>query len=128
MITVKEFAETHGKTVQAVYQQMNRKENRSALEGHIIIEKVGNKKVKFLDDFAVELLEKASNNTPSIVIQQGNEAELERLRDENKNLLIKVAELQEALLREKDEVKRLQDDKILLLEEKTKKKWWHFGR
>ena len=48
---------------------------------------------------------------------------------ENKALLLKVAELQEALLKEKDQVKLLQNEKIELLEaknQKAEKKWWQF--
>jgi hypothetical protein len=40
-----------------------------------------------------------------------------------------VAELQESLLKEKDEVKLLQSEKIELLEaknQKVEKKWWKF--
>lgn len=125
MITVKEYAEQQGKSVQAVYKQMRAKENAALLENHIFLQKVGNKTAKVLDDEAVEILNNASRQAPTIVLQNGKDeqiealkAENEQLAGENKALLIKVADLQEKLLQEKDNVKLLQQEKITLLEEK----------
>ena len=39
---------------------------------------------------------------------------------------LKVAELQDSLLKEKDEVKLLQEEKILLLEGNQARPWWKF--
>ena len=118
MITVKEYAERQGKSVQAVYKQMRAKENAALLENHIFLQKVGNKTAKVLDDEAVRILDEASRKIPTVVVQDGKEEVIESLRMENKQLLIKIAELQEQLLREKDNVKLLQQEKIELLEEK----------
>lgn len=125
MITVKEYAEQQGKSVQAVYKQMRAKENALLLENHIFLQKVGNKTAKVLDDEAVEILNNASRQAPTVVLQNGRDeqiavlkAEKEQLASENKALLIKVADLQEQLLQEKDNVKLLQQEKIALLEEK----------
>lgn len=125
MITVKEYAEQQGKSVQAVYKQMRSKENAALLENHIFLQKVGNKTAKVLDDEAVEILNNASRLAPTVVLQNGKDeqiealkAEKEQLASENKSLLIKVAELQEQLIQEKDNVKLLQQEKIALLEEK----------
>lgn len=63
-ISVKDYAQSRGKTVQAVYQQMKSKHNSVALSGHIISRLVGNKHVKFLDDVAVAVLDKATNAFP----------------------------------------------------------------
>lgn len=68
-VSIKDYANQRGKTVQAVYQQMKRKENVNALAGHVHVKRVGNKDVKFLDEVAVSLLDEASHSTP-IVIQQ----------------------------------------------------------
>lgn len=125
MITVKEYAEQQGKSVQAVYKQMRAKENAALLENHIFLQKVGNKTAKVLDDEAVEILNNASRQAPTVVLQNGKDeqiealkAEKEQLASENKALLVKVADLQEQLLQEKDNVKLLQQEKIALLEEK----------
>lgn len=125
MITVKEYAEQQGKSVQAVYKQIRAKENAVLLEKHIFLQKVGNKTAKVLDDEAVEILNNASRQAPTVVLQNGKDelietlqTEKDQLANENKALLIKVAELQEQLLQEKDNVKLLQQEKIALLEEK----------
>lgn len=118
MITVKEYAERQGKSVQAVYKQMRAKENAALLENHIFLQKVGNKTAKVLDDEAVRILDEASRKIPTVIVQDGKDDIIENLRIENKQLLLKVADLQEQLLQEKDNVKLLQQEKIALLEEK----------
>lgn len=125
MITIKEYAEKSGKSVQAVYKQIKAKENAALLEEHILLQKIGNKNTKVLDDEAVRILDQASRQAPTVILQSGKDdiieklqAEKEQLANENKALLIKVAELQEQLLQEKDNVKLLQQEKIELLEEK----------
>lgn len=139
MITIKEYAEKSGKSVQAVYKQIKAKENAALLEGHILLQKIGNKNTKVLDDEAVRILDQASRQAPTVILQSGKDdmieklqAEKEQLANENKALLIKVAELQEQLLQEKDNVKLLQQEKIELLEEKQNQQpeeeetsFWH---
>ena len=78
----------------------------------------------------MKFLDSKRQDNPIIIQQLDKDETIERLEQENKNLLIKIAELQEALIQEKDQVKQLQIEKIELLEVKTqeKKKWWHvFG-
>lgn len=125
MITIREYAEIYQKTKQAVYQQMKTKENAVALEGHISFRKINNKKTKVLDEIAVEILNESSKKTPNIIMNTERKEEVVQLRIDNKNLLIKVGELQETLLKEKDQVKQLQLEKIELLESKVKKHWWN---
>lgn len=138
MITIKEYADSHGKSVQSVYKQMKSKENATLLEGHVFTEKINNKSVKMLDDVAVQVLENASKQSIQVVLQSDDKEKIERLEEENKNLLRKIAALQEELInvqkelnQEKDNVKLLQDEKIGLLEQKEEvvdqpKKWWKF--
>lgn len=125
MVTVKEYAEQQGKSVQAVYKQMRAKENAALLENHIFLQKIGNKTAKVLDDEAVEILNNASKQAPTVVLKNDKDEQIEALKaekellaNENKVLLVKVAELQEQLLQEKDNIKLLQQEKIALLEEK----------
>ena len=85
-----------------------------------------NGRTQYLDDYAVEFLNKKRANSTIIIQKADKDEEIERLKNENKALLLKVAELQEQLLAEKDEVKLLQEQKIQLLEAKTpqRKHWW----
>ena len=137
MITIKEYADLHGKSVQSVYKQLKSKENAKLLDGHIFSEKINNKNVKMLDDVAVEILENASKQSIQVVLQNDDKETIERLEEENKKLLLKIASLQEELIntqkelsQEKDNVKLLQSEKIELLEKKDepqqKKSWWQF--
>lgn len=118
MVTVKEYAKAHGKSVQAVYQQMKARENAPLLEGHIITEKVNNKPTKFLDDVAVEILERASMQSPSIVMQAEQSERLEQLQNDKELLLVRVAELQDGLLKKQELITELTGSNTLLLEEK----------
>ena len=137
MITIKEFAELQGKSVQAVYKQIKSKENATLLEGHIFSEKINNKSVKMLDDVAVQILNDASKQSIQVIMQNDDRERIEQLETENKTLLIKIASLQEELIttqkelgKEKDNVKLLQNEKIELLEQKNKlkTKWWQFWK
>lgn len=122
MQTIKEYAESHSVTIQAVYQQINRKQNKEFISKNI--KKING--VKYLNDEAVSFLESKRANSPSVIIQTGENEKIEQLENENKILLLKVTELQDLLLKEKDQIKQLQQDKILLLEnsESQKRKWW----
>lgn len=137
MVTIKEYAKQKGVSYEAVRKQINR--YQSDLKGHI--SKVG--RTNYLDDKAVEFLDGKRAENPVVVVEAAKDEQIQRLQDENKALLIKVAELQDQLLKEKDNVKQLQAEKIELLEEKKKeedrqeqepeqsetvKKWWQFWR
>lgn len=140
MITIKEYAELHGKSVQAVYKQIKSKENANVLEGHIFKEKINNKSVKMLDDEAVRILEMASKQSIQVILQQDDKEKIEQLEAENKNLLLQIASIQKeliatqrALSEEKEQVKLLQNEKIELLEQKLEpeepqKKWYQFWK
>lgn len=131
MMTIKEYAESRGKSVQAVYKQIKSKENAKELEGHIVVQKVGNKNTKLLDEMAVEVLDNASKQSPQVILQTDDKERIEQLENENKLLWSKVAELQDELLKEKDQVKALQLEKIELLEMKNAEpetKWWQFWK
>lgn len=108
-LSIKEYAQLRGKTVQAVYQQMKRKENAAALEGHVFMQRVGNKDVKYLDEVAVEILDTSSYSTTTII-------EKEDLKDE----LVAVTEdrdqLQKKLIFQEGRISALQDQ----LEEKER--------
>lgn len=108
-VSVKEYAEQRGKTVQAVYQQMKRKENAEALDGHILLRQVGNKKVKYLDDVAIGILDAASNSAPLTIVGAELKEELAVANDTIRKLELSIAQAKGAndnlkeLLREKDQ-------------------------
>lgn len=128
MLSLKEYATNKGVSYEAVRKQVKR--YKSELEGHI--SRVN--RTQYLDDEAVAFLDTKRQENPVILLQVDKDEEIQRLSNENKMLLLKVTELQDALLREKDTVKELQTEKIALLEAKQeqeqeqeavkKKSWW----
>lgn len=114
MVTIKEYAENHGVTIQAVYQQLKRKQNKEFLDSHI--QKISG--IKYLDDEAVDFLESKRDNSPTVIIQTEDRVLLDQLESENKNLLLKIAELHEIIIKKSEKIEQLQEASILLLEEK----------
>lgn len=94
MITVKEYAAKHGKTIQAVHQQMKREKNRKLLEGHVTEQEINGRIVKFLDDEAVRILDHASLQSPIVVVENYETI----LKQENEELLKKNQELSDKLI------------------------------
>lgn len=90
-ISIKEYAAQRNKTVQAVYQQMKRPENAKALQGHVVLRWVGNKRVKFLDEKAVTFLDDASNSAPMVYMKGELEDALESAKNEISQYLMEVA-------------------------------------
>lgn len=120
-MTIKEFAEIQHISYESVRKKIKRYEKE--LHGHINMQG----RTQYLDDFAVEFLQKHQQNQQIIMMSADQNEEIEQLKNENKVLLVKVAELQEQLLNEKDNVKLLQKEKIELLEKKNEekpRKWW----
>lgn len=115
-ISVKDYAAQRGKTVQAVYQQMKRKENAAQLEGHIQTHRVGNKNVKYLDDTAVFILDQASGSAPLTIIEEGLKDSLALAEKEKKQWEAQAFKLQgqvellKEMLNEKDKALRLLDE------------------
>lgn len=129
MISMKDYAEQKGISYEAVRRSVNR--YKEELEGHIVVQN----RTKFLDDEAVAFLDSKRQQSPIVIVNQDKNEELERLRNEKEALLIKIAELQDALLQEKDKVAVLQEKNIALLEAKVdspteipevRKPWWKF--
>lgn len=133
MITIKDYANDKNISYEAVRKQVKR--YKEELKDHISIQN----RTQFLDDFAVDFLNERRNESPIIIQEQAKDEELERLREENKNLLIKMVSIEEELKQvlkelseEKDQIKQLQTEKIALLEQKLepeqKKRWWQIWR
>lgn len=121
METIKEYAERKNVTYEAIRKQVTRYSKE--LKGHII--KKG--RLQYLDEEAIQFLDAKRTESLIVVKEVTKNEEIQRLQADKEMLLVKVAELQELLLKEKDQVKQLQQDKIELMEEKkvvAKKKWW----
>lgn len=117
MVTVKEYADSRGKSVQAVYKQIRAKENVVLLENHVFLQKVGNKNTKVMDDEAVKILDEASRQAPTVIIQSDKDEKIHELSKENEALKIKVIDLQEQLIGKADMIITLQEE-IRMIEAK----------
>lgn len=125
MVSIREYAQNKGVSYEAIRKQVNR--YRNDLDGHI--SKIN--RTQYLDEIAVEFLDSKRSENPIVVMETERDEEIKRLESENRALIVKVAELQDALLKEKDLVKLLQSEKIELLESKnhkSEKEWWQFWK
>lgn len=135
LISIKEYAESRGKTVQAVYNQIHGKEKADLLEGHIITQKAGHKNIKFIDETAVRILDEASKQAPTVILQNEDKERIAELTAENEALKIQLMELQNRMI---DEVTKHNEqimiqsqkvieltDKVLLLEQKNQEQEQH---
>lgn len=134
MITIKDYAASKKISYEAVRKQLKRYEIE--LDGHI--QQIN--RTKFLDDYAVEFLDEKRNGNPVVILEASKDEEIERLRNENKALLLKITTLQDELMKEKDFGKELLMEKTALLQERAellleqknqaaaekeqRKKWW----
>ena len=112
MITLKEYAERSHVSYEAVRKQVTR--YKLELDGHI--SKV--KRTQYLDEEAVKFLDSKRQDNPVVIVETEKNERIEQLEAENKALLLKVAELQERVIQEKEKVELLQKEKIELLEDK----------
>ena len=88
MITVKQYAEERGITIQAVHQSMQGKRKKDRLEGHVTVIDG----VKWLDEEAVAILDESRNKSP-IVYEKAEANEIIKAMEENeKKYLRKIAE------------------------------------
>lgn len=134
MITVKQYAEERGITIQAVHKSMNGKRKAERLINHVEIRDG----VKWLDDEAVAILDESRNKSPVVIINENKNEKIAELEAENKELreriLIREAELQNEIAKLNQEAKELYQEKYenaallakadmnqLLLQEKTEK-------
>lgn len=116
MITIKDYAEAKNVSYEAVRKQLKRYQEE--LKGHIFKEN----RTQLLDEMAVTFLDEKRQASPIIIMENSKDDEIQRLQEENKKLLLKIADLQEKLLDEKDQVKQLQAEQIQLLTATTKEK------
>lgn len=87
MITVKQYADERGITIQAVHQSMQGKRKKDRLEGHVTVVDG----VKQLDEEAVAILDESRNKSP-IVYEKAEANQIIKDMEENeKNYLRKIA-------------------------------------
>lgn len=115
-LSIKEYATQKGKTVQAVYQQMKRKENAAALEGHIFTKQIGNKEVKYLDAEAIAILDRGSQTTPVVIEREDLRFELE-VKTQDLDLAQKKIIYQEGQIQALKEMLAEKEEKLLTLAE-----------
>ena len=116
MITVKEYADSRNKSVQAVYKQLHREKNRTRLEGHLLKQN----RMTYLDEEAIKILDESQN--VSIVLNvRDNEINsrdelseyknrVESLIESNNQLRVKTEQMTSLLLEN--------NEKTFLLEQK----------
>lgn len=108
MVSIKDYATYRGVTTQAIYKLL--KTHDKELKNHIITR---NRK-RFINDEGVEILNRISGDSPTKLINATDEY-TQRLEQENRNLLIKIAELQEVIIRKSEKIELLQEEKVQLL-------------
>lgn len=112
MLKIKDYALNHGVTTQAVYKQISN--HKKELEGHIIKEKG----TRYLDQEAIRILESYRENSPSIVVEQGNKEEVESVRLENQKLKEELLVLQKKYIDIQEE-NRENLKQLVMLQQKT---------
>lgn len=137
MITIKEYAEARGKSVQAVYKAMKSKKNKERLQGHI--ERIEGK--QWLDDIAVQILDESRADSPVIYVEDNREEQIKQYRQEVEKYKSLVIELQRQLLEKQEQLSSVKDQARLLeskeqerirevdrlqeeLEREQNKTWW----
>lgn len=128
LLSIRDYAKSRFISYEAARRQVMR--YKKELKGKIEIKQ----RTQYLTEDAIEFLDEHRKYSP-VVVHKDKERqekevqrnELEELRQENKVLLLKVNELQERIMQEKDNVARIQADQIKYLEANSRK-WWQFGK
>ena len=102
VISLKEYAQNNRISYEAVRQQVVR--YAEELGDHII--KDGRQ--QFLDEEAVAFLDGKRQKNPVVIYQASKDEEIERLENQNKDLLIEIANLQKQLLQAQSQNYQLQ--------------------
>lgn len=132
-LTIKQYAESRNKSVQAVYKQMKAVNTIPELEGHIKFLKIGNKKTKVLDEHAQAVLDQASQQAPTVVVDNAKDDEIAFLKAQVNELQTKLFDVQQRYIESQESSnKRILElsEKLLLLEQKSESKrhWWQFKK
>lgn len=110
MITLKEYAERENISYEAVRKQI--KKYGEELKGHIHVKD----RTQYIDDKGVQILDDIRGSNKIIITDKAKNDELEQLKEENKNLLIKIASLQEKIIEKQECISELQNEKTALIQ------------
>ena len=111
MISLKDYAEKHSVSYEAVRKQVNR--YREDLGEHIY--KV--ERTQYLDEEGEAFLDEKRASNPVVVVAHDKDEQIEELKQQNEALKTKVMQLQDLLISRDAKVMELQD-RLLLLTEK----------
>lgn len=115
MITIRDYAKENNVSYEAIRKQIKRYEDE--LNGHIIKQN----RTQFLDDIAVAILDQHRRENPVIIVNQDTDYRLKQLEDENKNLLIKVAQQADKISQLNEDLKnKIEQMTSLVIENKEK--------
>ena len=115
MITIRDYAKENNVSYEAIRKQIKRYEDE--INGHIIKQN----RTQFLDDIAVAILDQHRRENPVIIVNQDTDFRLKQLEDENKNLLIKVAQQADKISQLNEDLKnKIEQMTSLMLENKEK--------
>jgi putative AlgH/UPF0301 family transcriptional regulator len=120
MKLIKDYAKERGITHQAVYQMIEN--HKKELSEHIV--KQG--RIRYLTPKAEQILDNYRNKSQIVIEKADFNEEIERLKEENRNLLIKIAMQADKISELQEEIKNNAlliaeaNTNQLLLEEKTK--------
>lgn len=115
MVSIRDYAKMNNVSYEAIRQQVKRYEDE--LNGHIIKQN----RTQFLDDVAVDILDQHRKENPVVIINKDTDSRLKQLEDENKNLLIKVAQQADKISQLNEDLKnKIEQMTSLLLENNEK--------
>lgn len=86
LLTIKEYAKKKNITYEAVRKQIQKYKD-DELKDHIIKKN----KTQYLDEYAVDFLDNRRRESPVLLYQMEKDEEIETLKRERENLLIKIA-------------------------------------
>ena len=115
MVSIRDYAKMNNVSYEAIRQQVKRYEDE--LNGHIIKQN----RTQFLDDVAVDILDQHRKENPVVIINKDTDSRLEQLEDENKNLLIKVAQQADKISQLNEDLKNKTEQMTSLLLENNEK-------
>ena len=114
MITIKDYANNHNVSYEAVRKQLRRYADQ--LEGHI----TRKNRTQYLDEYAEQFLTEKRQQSVVIVYEQAKEDELEALRKEVSDLRWQLLKAKDTILKNQEKIIELQDERVELLQEKAK--------
>jgi DNA-binding transcriptional MerR regulator len=111
LTTIKEYAQTHGVSYEAIRRQVSK--HQDELAPHIVREG----RTQFLTDDGVAVLDRIRANNPVIVMQQDETERVQALELERQQLQERVIQLQEQVISLQSQMQELEHSNVLLLQQ-----------